>query len=222
MKVAFLLFMFACSSLPQKLDTSVLYRRDMQLKVGSLEGDGFLVVPDLSSYKMEVIAQGDLDLFSYSSCAREEYQEEAWQKGWFKNKKKVQLEYRPNAKLEKHNCDLQFQGYEKEKGRHSWGYIVKEEPSYYALSANVICQGIEKRYSGVSQCQTRAGIFMQIEFDRPVKWDSNCKVDASVKDDAVFTFTVPRDYCSFGFLDRDGKRHRLLSFGYDQIPMRGE
>jgi len=193
---------------------------DMKLKAGGREAVGLLVAPSRSEYNIEVVAPGKLDRLVYSTCAREDYQDEAWDDGWFDSKYKAHFKYRPNPKIEKDNCDMYLAGYEKIKGRHSEGLIVYEEEQY-KLPARIVCQGREKYAAGVSGCETKAGIMSQIEFDQEVKGKSLC-AKLETEDNKIFRMVHPRGECAVGFIDSSKRKHKLILKGYDQIPLRSD
>ena len=90
-KLIFLIaLLFGCSDLQQRLDPKTIYPRDIRIEVNSVKGVGTLVVPRLSEYKIKAKTAGNLDLFMYSTCHRAEYQEEAWDEGWFKSKNETE------------------------------------------------------------------------------------------------------------------------------------
>lgn len=212
--------LWSCSSVSMPVDAAIVYRMDMDLEIGGRKGNGMLVAPNWKEYEILAKSAGKLDLFIFSTCAREEYQEEAWDKGWFKTKLKTKFQYKPNPKIEKHNCDMRLAGAEKIKGRHSAGYIVFEE-SQYTMPAKIICNGKESNSNGSSACQSRSGILVQIEFSRKVRGKSPC-ADIKSKDEKTFRVAIPRSTCAVGFQDGDKNRHKLILRGYDQIPLRGD
>ncbi len=195
----------------------------MNLKVNGHQAEGALVVPHSESYEFKIKAQGDLDLFTFTTCHREQTKENAGEKGWFKSDKKRQFNYTP-AKIEAEgiSCPARLGGYEKIKGRHSWGFVDFEHPSL-TLPALVSCNGSQYNSRGVSVCQTKAGLMMEIVFPEPVLWPKKglC-VNLVSNDNKVFRFIVPKKQCTFRFFTRTGeeKWHRLTTIGYEKILIR--
>lgn len=210
----------SCTSLNQKLDPKTNWPKDAKLKVNGHKGVGTLVVPQASVYNFEVEARGQLDLFTYSTCHREWYQESAWEEGWFTSEYETKFEYRPNA-VEKGHCPLQMGGYEKKKGRHSWA-LVDFEDSGTTLPGLVHCNGSSYNSRGVTICQSKAGLLQKIEFTVPVLYspDQGCPI-TKVIEDKTFEIVLPRGECVYMFVEKSGERvHRLTTYGYDEVILR--
>lgn len=213
----------SCTSTPQKLDDKIFYKRDMQLSVNGHQGEGVLVVPRSAKYSFDIKARGKLDLFTFTTCHREQTKEKAGQSGWFSDKKRRKLIYEP-VPLESNRfaCPVQLGGYERIKGRHSWAFVDFEHPSL-TLPALISCNGSHYNTRGVSTCQAKTGLIMQIVFSEKVIWpEKNTCVKLESKDSKTFQFKVPRGQCSFRFVTQKGeeKWHRLTTIGYQKILIR--
>jgi len=213
----------ACTSVPQKLDSKAFYKRDMDLTINGYQGIGVMVVPRAEEYKFEIEAKGKLDLFTLTTCHREWTKEKAGQKGWFKSKKRRELTFVPEP-LESENiaCPVQLGGYERINGRHSWGLVSFEHPSL-TLPALVSCNGSHYNANGVSTCQAKTGLLMEIKFSEKVLWPKeNTCVKLETKDSQTFRFKVPLGQCGFRFvtMGHDEKWHRLITVGYQKILIR--
>lgn len=214
-----------CTSVPQKLDGKIFYKRDMIIKVNDYKAEGVLVVPRSSRYKFDIKARGRLDLFTFTTCHREQTKENAGEQGWFSDKSRRQLTYRP-VPIERAAliCPIQLGGFERIKGRHSWGFVTFEHPSL-RLQGMVSCNGLHYNAHGVSACQTKAGLIMEIKFAEkvlpPAPKDS-C-VALTSKDGMTYQFKVPKGECSFRFMAIKGEKermHRLTTLGYEKILIR--
>jgi hypothetical protein len=213
----------------QTVEAEVFYKRDMILEVNGVKGEGVVVAPLSSSIPFYVVARGDLDLFTFTSCHREETAENAGnvtesQGSWiFKRtitkKREVKLTFSPTEIENVGGCPILLGGYEQEKGRHSWGFVDFETPDA-ALPASVSCNGVTTKSKGVSICQARAGLIQSIRFASQVKVspDAGCEIGATESD--YFEFSIPKGQCVFAFMESTGRIHRLTTLGYEQILIR--
>ena len=110
----------------QSVSTEVFYKRDMILEVGGRKGEGVLVVPLSVIVPFYVTARGDLDLFTFTTCQREETTENAGnvteRTGWlFKRtitkKREVKFDFKPSLIEGAGGCPILLGGYEELKGR---------------------------------------------------------------------------------------------------------
>ncbi len=214
---------FSCASTSQELDPKVFYKRDMQVKVNGLKGDGILVVPRKTSYNFDITAQGKLDLFTFSTCHREQTREKAGKKGWFADKKRRKLTYVPAPiEAEPASCPVELGGFEKKKGRHSWAFIDFEHPETN-LMAHIACNGNVYKSNGVTVCQAYAGSIQEITFTRPVlAAEKNVCTILKSKNSKKFRYKMPKGRCTFRFVTKTGeeKWHRLTTLGYEKILIR--
>jgi len=215
-----------CTSLPQILDSSKFYKRDMEIKVNGHAAEGVIVARQAGQYGLKVEAKGDLDLFTFATCHREQTKEQAGESGWFRNKRKRELTYRP-APLERDGtaCPVRLGGFEKVNGRHSWA-LIEFEHSSLKLPARLQCNGSVSNTSGVSICQSRAGLIQAITF--PVKTmaaktaaSPSCPPLAS-DDGLTYRFEMPLGECTYRFMTASGEEqsHRLTVLGYNGILIR--
>ena len=215
--------LLSCASVPQKLDDKTFYKRDMGLTVNGHQAEGVLVVPRATKYDFDIRAKGKLDLFTFTTCHREQTKELAGKRGWFADKSRRKLVFKP-VPLERSQfaCPVQLGGYERIKGRHSWGLVEFEHPSL-TLPALVSCNGSEYNARGVSVCQSKAGLLMRITFSEKViaPQKSVCVILKST-DQKTFTFKMPKGQCGFRFVNlaADEKWHRLTTIGYEKILIR--
>lgn len=213
----------SCSSVSQKLDPSRFYKRDMEITINGLKAEGALVVPKAQSYKFNIKSQGRLDLFTFTTCHREQTKEKAGERGWFADKKRRKFEFFP-VPIEANPlaCPVELGGYEQKKGRHSWGFIDFEHPDL-TLTAELSCNGDKRKVKGVSVCQAKKGLIQEIVFAQPViVAEKNVCIILKSKDDKTFRFKMPKGRCLFRFLTKTGdkKWHRLTTLGYEKILVR--
>lgn len=219
-----LILLASCSSVPQKLDPKKFYKRDMDLKINGHQGEGVLVVPRKSVYKFDIKSTGKLDLFTFTTCHREQTREKAGQRGWFRDKKRRKFDFKP-APIERESlaCPAELGGYERGKGRHSWGFIDFEHPALN-LPALVSCNGSVYNSRGVTVCQAKVGLMQEIKFSQPVLAPEKnvCIILKSSDGGKTYRFKMPKGRCSFRFLTAKGqeKWHRLTTLGYESILIR--
>lgn len=208
-----------------------LYRKDMKITANGFQGHGVIVVPKQKKYKMDINALGKLDLFTFQSCHREITQEDAGYKGRFlgfgRNKKLAKIEYQPVTGLEDAgSCPVDIGGYEKVKGRHSWGALIMENDKF-KLPAIVKCNGREVQSRGTSACQSHAGLIQRIEFANPIGYnlDKNCKY-SSVKliNERIFQYRIPEGQCITYFREKGGQKRYAEhhDYGYSKIIILGD
>lgn len=208
--------------------SEVFYKRDMILDVAGVKAEGVLVVPISERVPFHITARGDLDLFTLTTCHREETAEDASnvteRTGWlFKRtitkKREVKLDFKPTALEAKGGCPVMLGGFEEQKGRHSWGLVDFETPEA-TLKAVLSCNGQVIVTNGVSICQSRASLIQSIKFLVPVTVspDPGCEIGKTSGQE--FEFSMPQGQCVYAFLDKDNNIHRLTTLGYDQILIR--
>lgn len=211
------------------IDTEILYKKDMSIIFNGVTYQGFAVLPEQKSYELHIVAQGDLDVFTFTNCHREEVSEEAWnvteKRGSFifkkttDKKKEIKLIYAPGSVELDGPCGVYLAGFEKGQGRHSWGFI-EFESSQDKMTAEVSCNGQVKSFNGVSVCQSKNGLIQKIKFDRPVMLspDENCSIGSTSGQE--FTFNIHKGQCIYVFMDAENNSHRLTTFGYEQVLIR--
>lgn len=210
------------------ITSEVFYKRDMILEVGGVRGEGAIVVPLKSVVPFYVTARGDLNLFTLTTCHREETAEDAGnvteRTGWlFKRtitkKREVKFDFKPTLIESQGGCPIQLGGYEEQKGRHSWGLVDFETPEA-TLPAILECNGQVVSAKGVSVCQSRVGLIQSIKFSVPVKVSPDAECGLGKTEGDVFEFPIPRGQCVFAFMSADQKIHRLTTLGYEQVLIR--
>lgn len=235
MLFVFLALLAACgestSSKPvQTVVEDPIYRRDMAINVDGVIYDGVGVLPARDVYKIHVQAQGNLDLFTFETCHREEVTEKAWNvegterwlffKRKIEKKREVKLEFRATP-LEKDYCPIILGGYEEKGGRHSWAFLDVQTKEA-KLAAELSCNGEFRPSYGVSVCQAKAGLVQSIKFLVPVKVNPSAECDLGKSEGDFFEFAISRGQCVYAFKSADGQIHRLTTIGYDQVKVRNQ
>lgn len=210
----------ACGTAPtqkitQGLETGVIYKKDMQVCIDSKCRQGVIVGPQRDFYHFKIKAQGNLDLFTFATCHREEATTEHSKRKWFRKNREVKGNYIPRQGIETGYCPVYIGGYDL-KGRHSWAFVDFKTPEAN-LSAELSCNGELLKSDGVSICQSREGLLQSISFKEAVEVDS-CGLKGKKKD---FVFKMPRGECVAVFFGANDL-HRLTLIGYDKIIVRSE
>jgi hypothetical protein len=135
--------------------------------------------------------------------------------GWF-GKSKYMFSYKPNLRVENGSCVFLVSILD-EHGRHQFGALAFKQP-YEAVNARLHCNGGVKDQLGVSFCQGMAGSKQAIDIygDVLVKGEEQCPplIDAG---NNKFDFKLGTDLCTYVFMDRNKKTHRLVTYGYNAL-----
>ena len=223
--IILLLFIFgSCANMPKNHNPNKIYKKDMIISVNGVRAVGVLVVAKAKTYKFDITLRGNADMFTMGTCHRHYEIENASEKGWFKDKKKVVIEYTPNEGMEVNEaCPVVLSGYELHKERHSYGWVDFQSDER-TLPAIVKCNGEKKHSPGVSACQSKVGLIQEIVFPDKVIGvaQKECK-KLITKDNKTFRFYIETGVCVYGFEEINGSRkHRLTALGYQDIMLRGK
>ena len=193
----------------QQLDPNKIYRREIQLEVNGLKGEGVLVALKSSKYVIKGKSKNDFDLLTISTCHRD-----------FKAEKlgnEFEYEYEPVSGLEDMGgCPLRISGFDA-KGAHSWG-LVDFEDDLAKAQATLKCNGVIREAHGVSVCQSREGLIQEIKFmiSMRISPDQTCPMPLA-SDEKTFQFPIAPKECVYAFMSLDGQIHRLTTIGYQGI-----
>lgn len=220
--------LYSCGSIPDQVpNPDFIYRRDMLLEIDGKKFEGVGVIPARDAYKFHVEARGDLDLFTFQTCHREDFAEKEWAtetNRWLFIKKKIEkkretnFDFAPNF-IEKKYCPLELGGYDASKGQHSWAFVDQATPEAN-IKAVLYCNGVESVNAGVSVCQAKVGLYQGIRFDAPVRVlpDAGCELPKTDAD--YFEFPIQKGRCVYRFGRKNGDVHRLTTIGYEKILIR--
>ena len=208
--VCFLLVGFG-SAPPQEADPAVYYKRDIKITFEKKTYQGTAILPDRDEYHIQFQSPGKMDLITISSCHREFHAEEVGTRFTYTYKPIKGIEDLPA-------CPLQINGYERNRGRHTSGYVVFQRRGL-SLDATLKCNGRERALEGVGVCQSREGLIQQIRFKVAVSVQSNCEIKG--QRDKKFEFAMPNRACQYLFKEKGGTRLlRLDTIGYEDILLR--
>ncbi len=218
-------FLVSCVEVKKDINPDTFYKRDMIIEVNGYKGIGHLVVPQSDEYEFKIEARGELDLFVFSTCHRTITIEEAGDSGIFGNKKKVKIKYKQVPGIEDEACPVVLEGYEVDKGRHSWGFVDFQEKNVQAMGI-LKCDGKVTKFKGVSTCQSSMGNLQEIEFEEEMQsaTTENCP-EAVSNNKKSFKVTLGRGLCVYGFRVIKAEHmgavfHRLTTLGFEKIMIR--
>ena len=231
----FMVALLSCSTVDkdtqQQLSSDKFYKRDMVIHINDQSGIGTLVANEADVYNFHVEAAGDLDLFVYKSCHREWDKQEAWNvetykrvlfwKKKIKHKKQIKFPIKLTDIEKNKYCPVILTGCERIGGRHSWAFVDFHSKNE-ALPAELHCNGVVKKVSGVSICQSKYGLIQKIIFrDKVSVVRKDGCAEMKTKDDKVFTWKTSLKECPYPFVDdKTGQVHRLTTIGYESIFIR--
>lgn len=214
---AFLTACFDFGEPQQSLEPNIFYERDLEITINGYKVYGAGVVPAAPKYDIKVKSKGKLDLLLVRTCHRN------WKSET--HEKEAQLQIIPVPGIEDNGpCAMRFEGYEKDKGRHSWGLIEIERPDV-TQKATITCNGYQYEGRGISICQSFAGLIQRITFPLPVIADPEERCAGPVSNDGgkTFEFPIVKGECTYAFYEKTMNRwHQLTTIGYEQVLVRGD
>jgi len=218
--IAALLFLTSCSSVPQVLDQSAFYKRDLAFTVNGVSFDGIGTVTVQPSYDIQFTSKEQIALLLIRSCHREFAFEKVGCTGLF-GKSCFKYTYIPVRDIETQRvCPLRFEAYRSDNGKHGWAMLDFEDPNYQ-VPFELSCNGSVTNETGVQSCQGRVGSIQKIKFNEPIRFAppmDGCEAPHKVGD--AYEIIISKGECLYHFDTKDGKLGRLLVLGFDQILVR--
>lgn len=214
---------------------SETYKNDLRVSINGRIFVGVGVLPSEPSYTVEVFPEGRIDRITWRTCNREEVVDQDPKGFWdgiFGSKKdRYSFTLARTTGLEDVTaCGLKITVLEEKKRRNGFAFFDFEDARpEITLPATLTCNGIKSQTSGVSLCQSAAGLYQQIEFPAEVIQKGsgpNCDVMKPLNGDLTkYRFVMPPgEDCVYYFVsnvkDENGKRltHRLTLIGYTDVP----
>jgi len=214
-----------------EISPQVYYKKDMVFTINGVTEEGVFVSKFGEQYKIDVKAQGDLDLFRMTSCHTDEVKERAWNVkteipsglfGWgskkIDSKNEIQFTFKPRD-IERDDCPIVLKAIEIKDGRHSDALIGFETPKH-TLKSTLYCNGRIIPVNGVGICQTRMELKQRVVFENEVLPAENNPCGVLVELKKEFDIFMPRGECTIVFMDKDGQTQTLTLYGYEQIAVR--
>ena len=215
------LVLCSCTSVPQKLEPGLFYKRDVGIEINGRAFEGVVVVPRAAQYDMVLAPRGNIDLLLLRSCHRE-YSGEKLSPGWF-GKNKFRYTYVPVTGLEDRGaCPVRVDMYESTPGRHSWAFLDFEHPDY-ELAATLTCNGTVTRVNGVGVCQAKEHTIQRIRFEEPVQFappmPEGCAMPKKAEDGA-YEWEASLGECLYHVRNHTSALARLTVIGYEGVLVR--
>ena len=148
-----------------------------------------------------------MDRLQITTCAREEIIDNAGQSYTY--------QYSPTPDEAKGPCPLYAEAISRDS-HTSWFFLGLK--STEDLRSHVWCNGEGWTYSGMSVCQSKAGLIQSISFTAPIdafKAEDTCHMNT--KDKQTFTVEPDQGFCRVTFAQKDGPIvhwHRAIFIGY--------
>jgi len=204
------------------------YNRTARRRLGKIEYSwcGVGVLPHRDSYDIEVTSYGKLNLFTMTTCHREDTSENP-DDGIFRRNGQIKINYKPA--LEKGRaCPLYISAYNR-KQKHAWGILAFDNPRF-KLKSKHECNGKKYPANGVSICHSREGLLQRIEFEnevlqiKPTQGGAEKKEPCPLlptKDNKIFEYKMPSRECIYGFIDKKTKQvAQHYTSGYEELIVR--
>lgn len=223
------LFLSSCASfsIPTSSNSNpnAVYKYDLSLTVNGVAYNGVAVIPKAPKYTINIESRTDVDLFTITSCHRDDSALSVINVNWFHPKRGYTYTYNPVAGLEDQgSCLLRVGAYNKANGASGFG-VLDFQTDMETMPAIVHCNGDMEPNEGVSVCQSRQGLIEMIEFPVQVQIDASHldpKCQFSSADGKKWQFVMPLGECVIAFKEVGGKRfHRLTTLGFSDIMMKG-
>ena len=237
--VLLLLFLSGCSTLtdfflPAAMNKNpkVEWRKDLLLEVDDKIYRGVALVPIKTTYSITIWPSDErIDRLQWRTCHREDYVDKAVKRGfwpWSKDDKFFKMSFTPKRIELDRACPLMLEALAEKHKSMSFGMVIfPDANTHVSLPAIIECDGRTERSTGVSECQGAVDTIHKINFDGEVFQDdrpnATCPPMKQVKSNS-FEFFMPKDLCVYLFKspqkDANGKykTHKLITFGYEQIP----
>jgi hypothetical protein len=206
-----------CSSNPKQEmpEAYTSYRAEMAFDVGNNKlYRGLIVLNSAADITFKVLSPIRLDRLEVSTCGRHEvYRDVDKTKPWFgESKSGFEFTYRyiPTEEESKGACPLMFQAFSKDQQK-AWGMMFFKQDQN--LAANMDCNGEKKEFSGISACQTKAGLEQKIRFAVPVIFESTSQCVIQSDDQMSFLVRSRGDFCKASFSD-GAEFHDMILHGY--------
>lgn len=207
-----------CASVKSAMnDSYTSYRAEMFFAIGTRSYRGLALAPPAASTTVTLTSPIPLDRLEISSCGRHEvYREVDKRSGWFGKTSsgyEMAYTYKPTEQEATGMCPLMFQAFSKE-AQKAWGMLFFK--SDQGLSSVMYCNGVKWEFSGLSVCQTKAGLEQMLKFEVPVKYEASPECSIATTDNKTFMVRSRNEFCKASFSDGHLFQDMVL-LGYKQV-----
>ena len=211
--------LMSCSSSPTMV-VDEYYKHDLTISGDGREFKGVGVLK-AKAQKIKIKSPGEISLLTITTCFRDFSVEP--DKNWLENKRVYEYVYTPADDLElSGSCMMRINSFDRTGKRHGWA-LVDFETSDSKMTYQLQCNGTDKSVAGVGICQTRAGLYQILHFQKPVIAGTpmaRC-AKAVTDDDLTFQIETSSGECVYMFKEKGAANYsRLTTVGYDKIPIR--
>lgn len=190
------------------------YRAEMVLNMNGKAYKGLAITKIAGPLAIQITSPITLNRVELSTCSRHEVIRNI-DKGWFDKVSNVMVyNYQPTAyELEGH-CPLLIQAFN-DQVQKAWGMVFFQSDQF--LQAHVDCNGEGwTTLSGITVCQTKAGLEQQLSFAKPVKFEATPQCTIQSTDQKNFQVRSSVGWCKATFSD-GVNFHDLVQLGYNQV-----
>ena len=206
LRLFLILTIFGCKTAP---DSKKLYKKNMFLEVNGVQAVGVIVAEMGSVFTIKADFKKKINRIKVDTCHRN-YDNVDIGKDWEYFYKKI------GGIEDKGMCKMKITALNGD-GINSWGLIEFKNESDHNLGAVLKCNGAVSNVSGVSICQSKAGLRQSITFKEPTYSDPQDECSKPFTYDGK-TYYYDIDHGNCVFLFKAGRKfHRLRTFGYDEV-----
>jgi hypothetical protein len=214
--------LIGCASTPkspmnQKFD---FYRAEMLISIGDRSYRGLAITPlPKPNTQLQVTIQSPitLDRLEISTCSRHVVMREVdKQGGWFgrsSSSYSMTYTYDPTPTELEGNCPIHFEAFSKDVQK-AWGMLFFRDDQ--ALPSEMDCNGQHWSFSGLSICQTKAGMEERMTFAVPVTFAATDNCIITTTDKLNYLVRSTGGFCKATFSDGT-KFNDLVLLGYNQV-----
>lgn len=213
-----------------KFNMNDVYRRDLKVKINGKEFTGAGVVPRADKYEIEIDPPGKIDRIMWQTCNRDEVIDSP-DSSFFS--KKFKFSFQPVKLEDTSSCGgLTITVLEEKKRRNGFAFLdFQDKREEVSVPVVLTCNGVVESHTGVSVCQSAAGLFQEMIFNEPVKQAGavgECDVMSPFNgNEQIYRFQMPKGECTYYFVAQsrapngERKLHRLTTIGYtDVLPIK--
>jgi hypothetical protein len=191
---------------------------------GVLYADGTDVLPLARSYHFKVYPSAKINKIIWTTCHQSKFKNKP-DTGWFNNN--FEFDFEPAGGIEdQSSCALEIAITTEDAYSDLALFEFKDRREEVNLPATMRCNGGNWPTTGVSICQSAAGLRQLISFSEPVLLPENDKPGCNVmktSDEKTYSYNIAPAECHYYFTaqsrSKNGKRRlfRLTTLGYTKV-----
>ncbi|MGZ6477647.1 MAG: hypothetical protein ACXWQE_00015 [Bdellovibrionales bacterium] len=194
------------------------YRGELLVTVDGKSFEGMAVTKLTGPVTIHVESKFALDRLQFTSCGRQDVIRD-FDNSWFSKSKTYDYQYSPDKKELSGQCALYIEAFNK-ANLAAWAYVAFRSDETFP--ARMECNGVDWKFSGLSVCQTKAGLDQSIIFDKSVvDFEADPLCGLKKIDDKNFDLRPGLGLCVAAFYDGQNW-HTLNMIGYERVLVQGE